>query len=501
MKNPLKLPYLYLALISGILTGISYPPVPLGFVAWFSMAPLMHVWLHATPRETLKYTFLSALIFNLITVYWIAFNSGTNIFAAFLSMFGAVVYLSLWISGTGYIFSRIRTRFRAPLFMIPFFWVTMEWLRSFGPLGFPWINIALTQTAYLPLIQSADLFGTYGIGFWILVMNIGFYSALKTGGRKLTPVLFLVVLVVTTWLYGESRLKMVEALPATKKLDIAVTQPNINPLEKWEPEKKEYVFNVMYGLLDSALMRSPDLVLWPESALPVNMRVSWRARKEINRRLVAHNGKLLSGTPDYERLDDNSVEYFNATIYIVPDKQVDMYRKIKLVPFGEYIPLSPVFPALKKLNFGQANFISGTGYTRFEVDSVMVSNVICYESSFPELITEFRQRGAELITIQANDGWLGNSSGPFQHFELAKLRAVENRVAVVRAANTGISGSIMPSGRVVYRAGLNELNLFMTSVPVLPVMSIYSSYPRIFPLTLIITLISVTLLSWRRRKV
>ena len=129
----------------------------------------------------------------------------------------------------------------------------------------------------------------------------------------------------------------------------------------------------------------------------------------------------------------------------------------QMVPFAEYIPFSRYFPILKKLNFGQGNFSQGEEYTVFKVDSIQFSNIICYESSLPDIFREFIKRGAQFLSIQANDGWLGNSSGPYQHFELAKLRAIENRISVVRSANTGISGIILPTGRVMEKISIWQL--------------------------------------------
>jgi len=501
MNSILKWSNLRLAILSGLLTGIAYPPLNLGFLAWFSLVPLIHIWLHSSPGKSAKYTFIASLISNVISVYWIALNSGTNIYVASLSMFGAIFYLTIWWAGFGYIFSKINPRIKYGILLIPFLWVIMEWVRSFGPLGFPWLNIALTQTMFLPLIQTAELFGTYGIGLWIVTVNIGFYTIVKTNWKQLRPILFTASLIMLSWFYGETRIRMVEKLPVKKTMSIAVTQPNINPTEKWNPESRSAVYETMYSLLDSALADRPDLVLWPESALPSNLRLSNGTRNFILNKLKAGNGKLLSGTPDYERMEDGSIQYFNATIFLSPGEKIKMYRKIRLVPFAEYIPLSPIYPGLSKLNFGQANFIQGNEFTRFVVDSTIISNVICYESSYPELIAEFCKRGAEIITIQANDGWLGKSSGPYQHFELARLRAVENRVSVVRSANTGISGAILPSGKVIYKAELDKQELFIVSVPALSTLSLYSILPELLPLSAIFITICIIWVSWRRKNI
>lgn len=483
---------LKLALLSGILTGLAYPPTGLGFLAWFSLVPLFLIWIRSVPRQSAIFSFIASVVSNLLSIYWIAFNSGTNIIVALASMIGAILYLGLWWMGAGYVFSLVKDRTRFPIVLLPFFWVVMEWLRSFGPLGFPWLNIALSQTMFLPLIQSADLFGTYGIGFWTVAVNTQFLLLVITK-EKLKPVLFITSLIVLNLGFGLSRISKIHKAVDIDTMRIIVTQPNINPTEKWEPERRNEIFETMFSLLDSALSFESDLVLWPESALPTNLRYARLSRNQIMQRLNTPGGKLLTGTPDYERLEDGTVQYYNGTIYLEPGRKVQLYRKIKLVPFGEYIPLSPIFPSLKKLNFGQANFIPGDDFTVFKIGQRSISNVICYESSFPELITEFRKNGAEVLTIQANDGWLGKSSGPYQHFELARLRAVENRMSVVRAANTGISGYILPSGVTGYKASLNKKELFAAKVPVTSHRTFYSAYPCLFPLISIFVIFCILL--------
>ena len=176
-----------------------------------------------------------------------------------------------------------------------------------------------------------------------------------------------------------------------------------------------------------------------------------------------------------------------------------MYNKVHLVPFAEYIPLSEKFPSLKKLNFGQGNFTSGKEYTIFELDSTRFSNVICYESSMPKLVKGFVKNGAQFITIQANDGWLGKSAGPYQHFELAKLRAIENRIFIVRCANTGISGVINPIGIVQHKIPLGKKSIIVADIIPSQNLTFYTKYGEVFAILCIIISLLIFIRVWINR--
>jgi len=163
-----------LSIISGVLIGLAYPPF-LGITAWFGFVPLIHIWLTESPKESARWSFFSAVIANLISFYWIGLNSGASLFPVLLSLFSCIIYLSLMWALIGSLLAFLEKRLGNAILIIPFIWVTFEWLRSFGPLGFPWANLAITQTKFLPLVQIIDITGSEGVGFWILLLNTLFF--------------------------------------------------------------------------------------------------------------------------------------------------------------------------------------------------------------------------------------------------------------------------------------------------------------------------------------
>lgn len=485
----LNRPYWQLAILSGILIGLSYPPLHLGFLAYFGLIPLIHIFLNSASKLAAKQAFLASITANLISLYWIGLNSGAGFLPVFASLVGAVLYLGIFWMGFGAIVAYAENKYSNGLMILPFAWVTMEILRSLGSLGFPWINLALTQTDYLSLIQIADITGTYGISFWIILINIGIYlTIISASKRKYLVVTSLIFILMFG--YGLIRINTYE-FDNNTELKIAITQPNINPDEKWDPESREENFALMHSLLDSALAKNPDLVLWPESAVPAYLRISNYRRKPISDKLMNAKVPLLSGTVDRIIDEDRNKFYFNSSIFIDTLGNTKMYHKKHLVPFAEYIPLSGYFPSLKKLNFGQANFTHGKEFTVFEIGSIKFSNVICYESSMPQLLRRFVSNGAQFLTIEANDGWLGKSSGPYQHFGLAKLRAIENRVPITRCANTGISGVINSLGQVEAKVPLGEKKILIAEIIPSNKLTFYTKFGDIFALLCVIIALTI----------
>jgi apolipoprotein N-acyltransferase len=458
-----QLPDWVLALISGILFGITYLPLPLGFISYFSLVPLLIIWLNRNIKTSAAMTYIAAITANTIAFYWMGLNKGTSMLIAFASLSGAVFYLGLFWLIVGVSISFIQKKLKIGLLIFPFVWVAMEYLRSFGPMGFPWSDLALTQVFLLPMIQTADVTGTAGIAFLICILNGLFYLAVTENEPK-RYIISAFVLWGIVFGMGSWRLRAVEKNSEESQFKVAVIQPNVDPIQKWEKLFKKTLVALMDSLTDDAMNMEPDFVLWPESALPVYLRISSKYREPIRMKVIKNGIPLLAGTIDMVS-DENGRHYYNSAILFNADGTIQTYRKMFLVPFAEYIPLSGKFPFLKKLNFGQGNFDHGKEYTIFNVGDKQFSNMICYESSFPRIVRRFVERGAEFLTIESNDAWSGDAPGAYQHFGLAQLRAVENRVPVVRSANTGISGIIAPSGRVLQKIGYGEQGILFSALP------------------------------------
>ena len=246
----------------------------------------------------------------------------------------------------------------------------------------------------------------------------------------------------------------------------------------------------------------PDLVLWPESALPAYLRVS-SIKNKLKEVVKDFNIPALIGTLDVS-WQSNKRKVFNGSIYLGIEEE-KMYHKIFLVPFAEYNPLTKI-DFLKNISywdFDHGSFTPGIEHTIFNIDSIRFSNVICYESSHPKISRKMILNGARFLTIQANDAWLSNSSGVIQHFELARLRAVELRTGIARSANTGISGIIYPDGKIGGKIPFDHQGVLKNNVILNNGLSIYAKFGSVFAYICLIffNIINYLLMFFKKNKI
>ena len=477
--NFLDRPSWQLAILSGILVGISYLPLKLGFCIYFGFIPIFHSWINNSSKSN----FISGLIFgityNLISNYWIGTNSGAEFYVVILSLIFAVLYLSLFWAFSGLLYGLVKTS-RNSLLILPFLIVVLEWIRSFGPLGFTWGNLALTQSEYPMMLQFLDYTGTYFITFIIIVLNLIFYLFRKGNKILKANISIIICVLIIIPLYGFFRMENIS--PTGKGIDIAIIQPNIDPNKKWDYKQRNQTISLMDSLYEKAISMNPDLIIFPETALPSYLRIENRIRNKLQQKVNQSGIPIIIGTVDRHLDSDDTKLYFNSTMYLSPQAEYRMYDKIHLVPFAEYdlIPsfLSPL--AGLNLNMNRGVFKKGNEYVSFKLNDLVFSDLICYESSFPRYARKFVKNGADFLVIQANDGWLGTSAGPFQHFAQAKLRAIENRTSVVRGGNTGISGFILPSGEVINKTQLGKQIIIKEKLPIYNSGTFYTFYGDVF---------------------
>jgi apolipoprotein N-acyltransferase len=329
----------------------------------------------------------------------------------------------------------------------------LEWLAGqVGPIAFPWHQLALTLTSVPVLIQVADIAGAEGLGFLLATVNALLALAWwertdrRTSLRRVeaaATVLFLMAL------YGMHR---VHTLPLQVAGSAGVVQPNVSVEEKWVPGRKDAVVERTAVLAERAIAEGGvDLLVWPETALPdrLERHPSWRARLM---QLTKRSGAAIVSGGVATAVGGSSTSRANAALSFDPgsdfhDPAGVIHRKQKLVPFVERV--RPGGPDLSRDRAG--GFAPGRELALADGPLGRFGAVICYELTFAEAARSLRRSGAGLLVVLSNDAWLGRSTASSQHFAHAVLRAVENRMAVVRSANTGVSGIVDPLGRVVTR--------------------------------------------------
>ncbi len=462
-----------LSVLSSILIGLSFQPLNLGFLAWFALVPLIFILFNSSSFEGMIYGFVIGLLSNLISLYWLSTNSGTTFLIATLSLISTSIYLSIFWSLFSLIFCFINNNSSKGIYFFPFGWVLFEYLFSIGIMGFPWMSLATTQTNYLPVIQIVELTGVFGISFWIASLNIIFFKVLLSKNRvRIRNFNNFIFLLVIVWLFGYLRISSIKD-ESSNDLEILVVQPNLNPNEKWNNNIKEKIFDDLIQLSKNNINGSTDLIIWPEVATPFYIFKNYTKLTQIKQKLLQDNSYLLTGSLDWSNVD-NKIKNYNSVGLISKNDKISTYEKIKLVPFGEFIPFS--IPFLKNLNLG--NYTPGNKKTIFHINNFNFIAKICFESIDPIILSKniYKNNNINFMVIIVNDGWFGNTAGPYQHYGISKLRAVENRIPIIRSANTGISAIINKKGEVEEKIGINKQGVILSKIIPSNSNTFYSKY-------------------------
>jgi len=444
------------AVASAALFAIAFPPFVLVGPVFFILVPLAIAAARAVDedaswRASVRLGFWFGALAYGVTLYWIATALAIYTKLAVAGWLAAVLLLAMMTGLTIGTLHRVRRATRWPFAVVlPLVWVAGEFaLEHLGDLAFPWLPLGLA-TAPTPLLsQVADLSGVHGASAWIaatsgLIVDMyllrGRWSAVV---RRSVVVLVLGLLVVS---YGMWRLETTKLAPLTR---VAIVQPNVPQFDKWQNENQSRIVAMLADGTRRALETRPSLVVWPEASLPdfLFRHQDWR---DTLASLASHaSTPILLGVLDVRFRPPARPEYFNGAMLVDASGQVRQltYHKRRLVPVVERVPfIEPTLVRRYSEYFG--GYAKGRDAVILQTPWAAVGPMICYESIFPSLARDDRRHGAQLLVNVTNDAWFGRTLGPYQHFAHARLRAVETRLGLVRAANTGISGYIDPWGRV-----------------------------------------------------
>jgi apolipoprotein N-acyltransferase len=468
-------------LCSGTLYAVAVPPSPLGFLGNVALVPLLLVLFHPRRLREAQPLRLRVLILSfgltrhLLMLHWLVLLSdAASMKFRWILLPAALVllalYLTLW-DGLGlWVCARLRRRYQAQaIWWFPVVWVVVEWARGAGELGFPWLRLAMTQLDYVPMIQLAGALGELGVSWMVAVVNVLVavsWLALRRefpalGGavlfRAWAPVALVLVL-GGTWLYGTVTATDLEDTSGRGEgLRVGIIQGDVDLADKFDPARRDSTFIPYIQLSEEAARDGARLVVWPETAIPMDITAAPRYLVRVRGLVSRSEIFLLSGFPERQVGEEGRLLRHNSSL-LMDDAGVirARYRKMHLLPFGERMPFQGFFPLLGRLDFGQAEWDPGRERTIFEVDGQRFANLICFESIFSGPSRDAVGRGAEFLVNMSNDGWFGNTLGPYQHGLMAAMRSAENRVPTVRCANNGICFFVLPSGRVVDQTRLFE---------------------------------------------
>jgi apolipoprotein N-acyltransferase len=451
---------------AGVL-GLAFPRTDWDGAAWIALVPLLIVALSSQPRLAFAWGWLFGTVFFLVLLRWLNFTFSTFSAIPWPLTWGPTLLLAAWcglyVAAVSALVAWLARR-RSPAWALataPLLWVGSEWLRAHLLGGFPWGTLGYSQHLRLPVIQVAELGGVHAVSLVLVAVNAALAGAfVLTWRRALVGLGAGALLLVATLGFGAWRL---QAPPPPGEASMAIMQPAIEQPLKWDREHASVVLKIYQELTRQAGAEGPQLIVWPETASPTVLRRDPALLATLTAMAAEMRVPILVGSIDV--LDGGPNRFTNTAFLVTERGIVGRYDKIHLVPFGEYVPLSGVIGFVR----GWAEFIAdlepGSQAVVFPGPPAPFGVVICYEGIFPDLFREFVNNGARMMVNMTNDGWFGRTSGPEQHLSMYPFRAVEHRIAVVRAANTGVSAFIAPSGQVVRHLGLFERGVITDRVP------------------------------------
>lgn len=451
--------------LSGALLVLTFPTYDWGSLAWVALVPLLLAIRGMTWKVAFGQGWLAGLFFFAGTLSWVInamHQYGQLPFAVSVSLMLLLAgYCALFVgSFCALLAAAPDRRGLIRTWIAPVIWVALEWTRAHLFSGFPWVLLGYSQFHNLAVIQVSDVTGVYGVSFLLVLVNVVAARVVAALMARVaataqpapfpwTAGLLAAALLVVVLAYGYWRLSPQKDSASDHTVRIGLVQPNVAQAQKWDAAYRRDTIE-KHKRLSLQVSDGADLVIWPEAATPFLFEVETAYRDELLTFVRERGVPLLFGSPAVASQAPGPLRLLNSAYLVSGDGVVlDRYDKVHLVPFGEYIPLKELLWFLDKLVVGIGDFVPGAGPRVLGAPGGRLGIVICFEVIFPDLVRQFVDQGADYMVTITNDAWFGRSSAPYQHFAMVVFRAVENRVAFARAANTGISGFIDAEGHIL----------------------------------------------------
>ena len=499
-----------LASASGVLLALSFPRYGHPAFSWIALAPLLLTLARPESRipnpdvTPLRRAFVLGVVSGVVyftgTLYWITrvmiVYGGLQPWVAVLVNAALIAYLALFPGIFALVTRRLTILFSwRGVVAAPLVWVATELGRTHVLTGFPWALLGYSQVTVLPIAQIASLFGVYGVSALVASVSAAAVVALD---RRWTPAVVVALTLVVAAAWGSMRIAAGDLTRAGDPVRVGLIQGNVEQAEKTEPARADQIFNSYLTMTRQAIGHGAELVIWPESSTPFMFEEEAAAADRV--RAIARQARvpILLGSDQLER--GRPDKYYNSAFLVRSDGTTGgVYRKMHLVPFGEYVPLRRLlFFAAPLVEAVGAGFFAGERAELLPVDGHIVSAAICYEIVYPDLVRGFVRNGSQLVTTITNDAWFGRTSAPYQHFAQAAMRAIEEGRYLVRSANTGISGIVDPYGRVLFESALYEQTVIVGQARYLGSSTFYQRHGDVFAYACVVLTIAMLAMSRRR---
>lgn len=505
-----------LAVASGLLTALALPGMggP-GALAYAALAPLLWVTVEATGGHAFALGWLAGTVAFFASMAWVADTVHTYGALPYWIAYPVALLNALYLGAYTGVFawvSRFLFARRVPLVLAaPLVWVALEYARAHLVTGDPWNLLGLALADSTRIVQLADITGVYGVSGFIVVINVCLFTLVaplfgRYPGRRQSfflnhaLLLFLVPICVVT--YGQVRIASLgldhQRHPNPEgPIRVSLVQPNIPQAQKWDPAFLEETIQRLERLTRAAAPHRPEMVVWPEASAPLVLEEDPMLSGRVAALAKGLGSHLVVGTlsPAEGGAARNAVTLFDPQ-----GRAVAQVAKTHLVPFGEYVPLERYLPFVRALTAGIGNVLPGAEPVVLPHPRGAAAVAVCYEIIFPDLVRR-RMAGAAFIVTITNDAWFGASAALAQHFAQARMRAVENRAYVVRAANTGITGMIDPYGIVQAAAEPNTEALVNVAIDRAFAPGFYATHGDVFArASVILVFLISTFAAFRRAK-
>lgn len=457
------------AILSGILAGLAYPfrfgdlMLPdLGFLGFFCWVPLMMAVRGVGAKRAFTLSFVGGIFHFVVSQFWL--YEAVHRFGGLSPTISLLVLGSLLIVLAAYfglIFLTTQWVCRKlnwpTLWVRPIFWVGIEYLRHFMPLdGYPWSQLGYTQGGFLPFIQSAELWGAYGLTFLMVLSNESFAAVFFSGREwerapKRRWLYLALVLLILNWGYGQWRYHQRERAPFTQ-LKVGVVQGNIAQEDKWNRYLARQIIEKHVNATRQLQAQGAELILWPEASLPITYPYD-APLFSLDTGLT--DGHLILGSitrPKGAYKGGERPPVYNSALVLNDKNEIlDYYHKKILVPFGEYVPYQDLFWFARQLTVEVGRMQPGESFRPVRMGPYLLGILICYEDIFPYASRGMVADGANALVNLTNDAWYGYTSAAYQHQVYSQYRSVETRRYLIRATNTGISSLIDTRGRILWQ--------------------------------------------------
>lgn len=459
------------AVLSGVLLALCFPPFNFGGLVWVALVPLICAiwfgkrWEKNDDWRRFLLGYITGLGYFLGSFHWIFTVTGAGWLALCLYL---SIYPALWATFVGWAATPQQSPFEAqPVWMKSWnnlwisilaaaLWTSLEWVRGELFTGFGWNGLGIALHENVALIQITDITGVGGLSFMLVMVNMIIVITFKRlrveiGRHKLRPHYdFSLTVAMVAVVFGYGVRQFFATPPETEALNVAIIQANVPILEKRDPAREKEILDLHVKLTEAATATNPDLIVWPEAATPKPLFQDQGTWDTVRKLAEEFDGDFLTGTVHLNRPQEGD---FNSVALLTNHaKDGQMYHKVHLVPFGEYVPMRNSFPLFAwivgDLVPDDFDFGPGPKVLKMSKKPFNIGALICFEDTVGDLARKFVEQGAQIFITVTNDGWFLKSAGSQQHLVNALFRCAETKTPMVRAANTGVSCVIDRFGQV-----------------------------------------------------